>query len=63
MAILGGSILPPLQAGIMDMGAFQLGPLALSSIRASFVMPLLCFAEVAWFGWRTLVAHREAGSA
>ncbi len=47
----------------MDMGAFQLGPLALSSIRASFVMPLLCFAEVAWFGWRTLVAHREAGSA
>ena len=63
MAILGGSILPPLQAMIMDMEGFQLGPLLLSSIRASFVMPLICFAVVAWFGWRTMVAHREPGTA
>ena len=63
MAILGGSILPPMQAMIMDLGAFQLGGLAFSSIRASFVMPLICFAVVALFGWRTMLAQREPAAA
>jgi MFS transporter, FHS family, L-fucose permease len=62
MAILGGSILPPLQAMIMDGGAIHLGPLLLSSIRASFVIPLLCFVVVALFGWRAMVAYRQPGA-
>lgn len=57
MAILGGSILPPIQAMIMDMNAFQVGPIALSSVRASFVLPLICFVVVALFGWRTSMFH------
>lgn len=42
MAILGGSVLPPLQALIIDAGLIGL----------SFLLPLLCFAVVAWYGWR-----------
>ena len=60
MAILGGSVLPPVQAAIMDLPAFHLGGWELSSARASFVLPLLCFAVIALFGWRTLVRHRRA---
>lgn len=57
MAILGGSVIPPIQAAIMDMNAFQIGSISLSSVRASFVLPLICFAVVAIFGWRTSVTH------
>lgn len=42
MAILGGSVIPPVQAAIIDAG----------SIGLSFLLPLLCFAVVAWYGWR-----------
>ncbi len=50
MAILGGSVLPPLQAAIIDRGT------VLSSFpatNASFVLPLLCFLVVAVYGYRT----------
>lgn len=42
MAILGGSVIPPVQAAIIDAGFIGL----------SFLLPLLCFAVVAWYGWR-----------
>jgi FHS family L-fucose permease-like MFS transporter len=61
MAILGGSVLPPVQGAIMDLPAFRLGGMVLSSARASFVMPLLCFAVIAVFGWRTFAVHRRRG--
>lgn len=57
LAIGGGCLMPPLQGAIMDLGAFQIGPLLLSSTRASFVLPLLCFLVIAHFGWRTSVFH------
>jgi FHS family L-fucose permease-like MFS transporter len=57
MAILGGSVLPPVQAAIMDRPAFQLGGTVLSSARASFVVPLVCFVVIALYGWRTLALH------
>ncbi len=53
MAIGGGSIMPPLQGAIMDMNPFDLGFTTLSSTRASFVLPLICFAIIAAFGLRT----------
>jgi len=56
MAIGGGSIMPPLQAYIMDMNAFNLGFMTLSSTRASFVLPLICFVVVAYYG---AVARRK----
>ena len=57
MAIGGGSIMPPLQAYIMDREAFNLGFTVLSSTRASFVLPLICFVVIAIFGFRTSSVH------
>jgi len=57
MAIGGGSIMPPLQAAIMDMNDFNLGFMTLSSARASFVLPLICFVVIAIFGFRTSRVH------
>jgi FHS family L-fucose permease-like MFS transporter len=57
MAIGGGSIMPPLQARIMDLDAFNLGFMTLSSTRASFVLPLICFVVIAIFGFRTSNVH------
>lgn len=53
MAIGGGCLMPPLQAAIMDLDAFNLGFMTLSSVRASFVLPLICFVMIAIFGFRT----------
>jgi len=57
MAIGGGCLMPPLQGAIMDQDAFNLGFMVLSSTRASFVLPLLCFVVVAVFGFRTSKVH------
>lgn len=53
LAIGGGCLMPPLQGAIMDMSEFQLGSIMLSSTRASFVLPLICFLVIAHFGWKT----------
>lgn len=50
LAIGGGSIMPPLQAAIMDMKPFNLGVMTMSSTRASFVLPFICFVVVAYYG-------------
>lgn len=57
VAIGGGSIMPPLQAAIMDMNTFNFGLLTLSSTRASFFLPFICFVVIASFGFRTLKIH------
>lgn len=49
MAILGGSVLPPLQARIIDMGTVWGYP----AVNASFILPLICFVVVATYGHRT----------
>ena len=59
MAILGRSILPPLQAPIMGEGTCEIAGAAQSAIRASFVKPLICFAVGALFGRRTMLAQRQ----
>ena len=48
MAILGGSVLPPVQAAIIDMDMVGNFP----AVNLSFVLPLLCFVVVAVYGWR-----------
>ena len=57
MAIGGGSVMPPLQAAIMDMNDLNLGFFSMSSVRASFVLPLICFVVIAVFGLRTSRVH------
>ena len=54
MAILGGSILPPLQAMIIDQGTvFGNFP----ATNASFVLPFICFLVVTIYGYRTHVVR------
>ncbi len=49
MAILGGSVLPPLQARIIDMGT----ALGMPSVNVSFILPFICFLVVYLYGIRS----------
>ena len=49
MAILGGSILPPLQARIIDTHTVW----GMPAVNASFILPFICFIVVAIYGYRT----------
>jgi MFS transporter, FHS family, L-fucose permease len=57
VAIGGGCLMPPMQGWIMDQNAINLGFMTLSSTRASFVLPLICFVVIAIFGLRTSKVH------
>ena len=48
MAILGGSILPPLQAAIIDAGTV----LSMPAVNVSFILPLICFVVISIYGMR-----------
>ncbi len=50
MAILGGSVLPPLQATIIDMKTIGS---SFPAVNASFILPFICFVVVAWYGAQT----------
>jgi len=63
MSILGGSVMPPLQGAIIDMGTISLGSVTIAAVRASFVLPLICFVVIASYGWRTSVLHdKQSGT-
>lgn len=49
MAILGGSVLPPLQAWIIDKGTIGFLP----AVNASFILPFICFIVVCAYGVRS----------
>jgi FHS family L-fucose permease-like MFS transporter len=48
MAILGGSVLPPLQAKIIDIGSVGGFP----AVNLSFVLPFICFVIICIYGVR-----------
>ena len=48
MAIVGGSILPPLEGSIIYLGTVAGHP----AVNVSFCLPLICFIAVMTFGWR-----------
>lgn len=52
MAILGGSVFPPLQALIVDYGVPVLG---IPATNLSYIIPLLCLCVVALYGHRAYV--------
>ncbi|MDE6808354.1 MAG: MFS transporter, partial [Prevotella sp.] len=54
MAILGGSVFPPLQALIIDSGIELFG---LSSVNLSFIIPFICFIVIILYGHRAYVRH------
>jgi len=52
-AIVGGALMPPLQGRIIDLGG-ETGMLAgLPAVSVSFVLPLVCFVFIAFYGYRT----------
>ena len=53
MAILGGSVMPPVQAAIIDLQTVSLGGFSFPAVRASFGLPLICFVVIALYGRRT----------
>jgi FHS family L-fucose permease-like MFS transporter len=54
MAILGGAVLPPLQGYLAD---------ATKNLQLSFIVPLLAYAYVAFYGFYGHRAGRKPGSA
>ena len=46
MAILGGSILPPVQARVIDCGTIA----GFSAVNLSFILPMMCFFIIAIYG-------------
>ena len=55
MAILGGSVFPPLQAAIIDLKVSFLG---LPATNVSFIVPLICFVVIALYGHRAYMRHQ-----
>ena len=58
MAIVGGAFMPILQGTILDFG----GPgysdtiiLGVSEVNFSFILPMICFLVVAYYGYRTFI--------
>ena len=52
MAILGGSVLPPLQAAVIDQGTV----FGMPATNVSFIFPLICFLVVGVYGYRMHIA-------
>ena len=53
MAIVGGALLPKLQGNIIDFGGNGVSDiliLGVSEVNFSFLLPLLCFIYIAWYG-------------
>ncbi|HYW78987.1 MAG TPA: MFS transporter [Thermoguttaceae bacterium] len=57
-AIVGGALTPPLQGRIIDLGdditgMLDVGFTTMPAVSASFVLPLICFAVIAIYGYMT----------
>ncbi|MAT70022.1 MAG: L-fucose:H+ symporter permease [Planctomycetaceae bacterium] len=57
-AIVGGALMPPWQAAIIDGGPVTLAGYTLPAVRASFFLPLGCFIVIAIYGF--LVARLKS---
>lgn len=53
MAILGGSVMPPLQATIIDCHTI----LGMPAVNVSFILPFICFIVVMIYGYRSYRIH------
>ncbi|NHF58580.1 L-fucose:H+ symporter permease [Flavobacteriaceae bacterium TP-CH-4] len=58
MAIVGGALMPPLQAAILDWGGPGFSEVmvagSIPEVKFSFILPLLCLAVVAIYSFRSL---------
>ena len=61
MAIVGGALMPKLQGIIIDAGGNGVSDikiLGVSEVNFSFILPLLCFVYIAWYGLRVHKQYR-----
>lgn len=64
MAIVGGAFMPILQGMILDVGGSDYNDvhiLGVAEVNFSFILPLICFAVVGLYGFRTLTALLKPG--
>lgn len=55
MAILGGSVLPPLQACIIDQNTL----FGMPAVNLSFILPFICFIVIVIYGHRSYVRAKR----
>jgi FHS family L-fucose permease-like MFS transporter len=61
MAIVGGAMMPPLQGYLLDFGGpgyTDIDFIGVSEMRFSFVLTLICFIVVAYYGRIVYKMHR-----
>ncbi len=54
MGIVGGALMPKLQGSIIDIsgsGVADIHVMGISEVNLSFLLPLICFAYVSWYGY------------
>ncbi|NNG11359.1 MAG: MFS transporter, partial [Arenibacter sp.] len=55
MAIVGGALMPVLQGSILDWGGDGFADVHvlgfIPEVKFSFILPLICLAVVAWYGY------------
>ncbi|MDB2462813.1 L-fucose:H+ symporter permease [Algibacter sp.] len=62
MAIVGGALLPMLQGMIIDAGGSGVADtkiMGVAEVNFSFILPLICFAYIAWYGFHVFSKHEE----
>jgi len=60
MAIVGGALMPKLQGMIIDAGGNGVADtqiMGVAEVNFSFILPLLCFVYIAWYGLRVFKRH------
>jgi len=63
MAIVGGALMPKMQGIIIDIGGNGVADttiMGVSEVNFSFILPLLCFAYIAWYGLRVFKRHETS---
>ncbi|GAA3567343.1 L-fucose:H+ symporter permease [Snuella lapsa] len=66
MAIVGGALMPKLQGMIIDAGGNGVADtkiMGVSEVNFSFILPLLCFVYIAWYGLRVFKRHEATDDA
>jgi FHS family L-fucose permease-like MFS transporter len=60
MAIVGGALMPKLQGMIIDAGGNGVADtqiMGVTEVNFSFILPLICFIYIAWYGLRVFKRH------
>lgn len=65
MAIVGGALMPKLQGMIIDAGGNGVNDLKIagvSEVNFSFLLPLLCFVYISWYGFHVYKRYELSGA-